>query len=205
MSDLEHALAQIADIRAQMSASGDFRGFEPQAMALAAVLALCVAMAQTIWPQTLAADGARYVAVWAGALVATSIVGALAAVSRARRQHGPLAGAMLGATLRHLAPFAVAAAAIGIILCRASPAAAWYAPGLWMMLIGLVGFAEAPRLPRAIVWPAGWFLACGTVALALAARHAMLSPWVMGASLAVGQGVVAVVLQRAHGARHAAL
>jgi hypothetical protein len=202
MNDVEHALSEIADIRAQLSESSRFRGFAPQAMTFGALLSLVVAMAQTLWPTELARDAARFVLVWAAALLAASVVGAIAAVSRARLQHGPLAAAMLGATLRQLAPFAAAGAIIAAILLRASGPAAWLVPGLWLILIGLAGFAEAPRLPRAILWPAGWFLASGAFALALAARDSQLSPWVMGAASAIGQGAVAIILERAGGGTH---
>ena len=204
MNQVQRALSEIAEIRAQLTASSRFRGFAPQAMTFGAALSLAVAMAQTLWPQALAADAPRFVLVWGLAMIASSVVGGFAAVSRARWLHGPMAAAVLGATLRQLLPFAIAAAAMALILCRAWPAGAWLVPGLWLMLIGLAGFAVAPRLPPAIIWPSAWFLACGAVALALAARGEGLSPWAMALPSAVGQGAVALILQRSKGAPDAA-
>lgn len=194
MNEVQRALSEIAEIRAQMTAGSRFRGFAPQAMSFGAALALAVAMAQTLWPQALAADAPRFVLVWGVALIVSSVVGGLAAVSRARCVHGPMAAAMLGATLRQLLPFAAAAAAIALVLCLAWPASGWLVPGLWLMLIGLAGFATALRLPPAIVWPSAWFLACGAAALAQAARGAGLSPWAMAWPLAAGQAAVALIL-----------
>jgi hypothetical protein len=199
LDEVERALSQIADIHARVTASSRFRGFAPEAMAFNAALSLAVAVAQTIWPQVLAANPLRYVAVWGGAMAASTLVSATEAISRSRGLHGRMADAMLGATLRLLLPFAAAAIVIAAAICRFSPASAWMLPGLWQILVALAGFSAASTLPRPIVWAAGWYFVCGAVVLGLGARNGELTPWMMGLPFAVGQAGVAVILHRANG------
>lgn len=202
MDDVERALSEIADIRARVTASSRFRGFAPESMISGSLFSLAIAMAQTLWPEALARDGSRYVAVWGATLACASVVAAIEAVARCRSLHGVMADAMLSAALRQLLPFGAAAVVIALVICRAAPSAAWLAPGLWLMLIGLAGFSLAASLPRAILWPSTWYFFCGAVVLGLAARDGTLSPWAMGLSFAVGQAWVAIVLARGGGATH---
>lgn len=200
MDDVERALSQIADIRARVTASSRFRGFAPEAMVSGSFFSLAVAMAQTVWPLTLAGDGPRYVAVWGAVFVCCSIVAAAEAVSRCRALHGKMADAMLHTALRQLLPFGAAGVVIAVVVCRFSPQTAWVVPGLWQILVGLAGFSLAASLPRAILWPSIWYFFSGAVVLGLAAGSATLSPWLMGLPFAVGQAMVAVVLARSGGA-----
>ena len=196
MHDIDNALAEIADIRARMAAGTRFHGFAPEVVALTGLLALGVAGAQTLWPKTLAGDSLRYVTVWILTAVVASTALAVETLARSRRLHGPLADLMIGSTLRLFLPFGAAGAMVTFVIWRISPEAAWILPGLWQMLIALVGFASVSSLPRAIVWPAGWYFTCGTVGLVLAARDSTLSPWMMGVPFGIGQLLVAATLQR---------
>ncbi|MGB8366443.1 MAG: hypothetical protein ACLQUZ_07260 [Rhizomicrobium sp.] len=197
MNDVERALSEIEDIRAYLAASTRFRGIAPEVNALASVLSLVIAAAQTIWPQ----DAFHYVAAWAAATIAFIVIAAIEAVSRARRLHGRMADAMLNTALRQVLPFAAAGIIITMVISKFSSDTAWMLPGLWQILIGLLGFSALPNLPRAMVWVAGWYFLCGTIVLALAGRSGVLSPWMMGLPFAIGQAVVAVILYRANGER----
>ncbi|TAL03742.1 MAG: hypothetical protein EPO08_03375 [Rhodospirillaceae bacterium] len=199
MNDVERALAQISDIRAQLAASTRFRGFAPEAMALTGALSFAAATAQTLWPETLAQDTLRYIAVWSGVMIASTIIVAIEAISRSRALDGRMAGGVLGATLRQVLPIAAAGAVITFMICKFSLGSAWMFPGLWQILIALVGFSVISNLPHAIIWAAGWYFLCGTIVLGLAGRTGTLSPWMMGAPLAIGQAMVAFILHRASG------
>lgn len=199
MNDIQRALSQIADIRAQVAASNRFRGIAPGANVFMGLLSLAVANAQAIWPETLARDPLRYVAVWAGVAILFTLIAATEAISRARRLHAGMADAMLGSALLQLLPFAAAGLLITVVLCSFAPGSAWMLPGLWQILIGLLGFSALPSLPPAMAWAAGWFFLCGSAVLALAGWTGTLSPWMMGVPLAVGQISVAFILYRASG------
>lgn len=201
VTDIDRALSEIADIRARLVASTRFRGIAPEANVLVSTLSLAVAAAQTMWPDALAADAFHYITVWAAVLVASAAIATVEAMSRARRLHGPMADAMLGMALREVLPFVVAEVVITVVICRLSPANVWILPGLWLLLIGLLGFSVLRSLPRAIGWVAGWYFMCGVVVLVLSGESGALTPWMMGIPLGVGQASVALVLYRANGER----
>jgi len=203
MNDVDNALSQIADIQAQLAASTRFRGFGPEAMLLAGLLTLLAAVAQTIWPESLASDPIRYVIFWAAIIAGGAVIICTEAVSRSRWLHGRMADAMLGATLRQVLPFAATQAIVAFVVCQFAPDSAWIVPGLWQILIALVGFSAVPNLPRSIAWAAAWFFLCGTVVLILAGSGKVLSPWMMGIPFAVGHALIALVLHRAGGEKHA--
>jgi hypothetical protein len=201
VDEVERALSQIADIHAQLTASSRFRGFAPAAMAFNAVLSLSVALAQTAWPQLLADDPMRYVTVWGATLAAATAVSAGEAISRSRRVHGPMADTLLGSALQLLLPFIAAGIIIAAAVCMFSPASAWMLPGLWLILVGLAGFALASSLPPAIRWAAGWFFVSGAIVFGLGARGGALSPWTMGLPFTIGLASVAFIFQRGNGGR----
>lgn len=201
MNDVERALSEIADIRAHLAASTRFRGIAPEANALTCVLSLVVALAQTIWPHTLAQGAFRYVSVWAAATIASAVIVGVEAVSRTRRLHGIMSKTMLGTAIREALPFAAAALVISIVICCFSAETIWMLPGLWQILIGLLGFSVLPAMPRAIVWVAGWYFLCGSAVLAMAGWSGTLTPWMMGLPLIIGQGAVAIILRQANGER----
>ncbi len=194
MHDVDRALSQIADIRSQMAASTRFRGFGPHAVALTGLLAIGVALAQTVWPAALAPDDLTFVAVWAAAAAVAIAIVASETLTRSRRLHGAMADSMIGGTLRLFLPFATAGALIAFVFVTVAPASVRLLPGLWQMLVALAGFAAIPSLPRPIVWAAGWYLLTGTIVLTLAGQSGSLSPWMMGVPFGLGQGLVAAIL-----------
>ena len=203
MSELDRALSDIANVRAQLAASTRFLGFAPQAVALTGAIALAVAAAQAQWPEQLNASLSRYVAVWVVVAIASSAIIASEAIGRARAAHGGMADAMLTGTLRHFMPAGVVGAITTYTLWRLAPEALWLLPGLWQMLMAMAVFAAQPVLPPQARWIGGWFLATGTVCLTLASAASTLSPWLMGIPFLVAQLALAALLrrenERAHG------
>lgn len=197
MSDVNRALAQVADIRAQLAASTRFRGIAPGLNVATGILALAVACVQSFLPHLLPREGTGYVAVWAAVLIASGVVVGVETLSRARRLHGAMAGALIRSTLGKILPFAAAATVITGVICTLSPETVWALPGLWLILIGLVGFSALSGMPRAIIWAATWYFLTGTLVLALGAWWEAPSPWMMGIPLFVGQCCVAIIFNRA--------
>jgi hypothetical protein len=203
MRDIEQALSDIAGIRAQLASSTRFHGFAPAAVAGSGAFALLAAFAQSLWPERLAGSPTRYVEIWVAVAVAASALIATEGLARIGRMHGAMATVLATGTLRQMAPIGLAGAVITLILYRSAPASLWVLPGLWQMLIALIGFTSLSSLPRGIVWPAGWYFLCGATVLDLASQGAPLSPWMMGLPFALGQAGVAVVLHRDLEQRHA--
>jgi hypothetical protein len=202
LNDVERALSEIADIRAHLAASTQFRGIAPEANVLTCVLSLAVAAAQTVWPEALAADASRYVAVWAAVAVACTLIVATEAISRAQRLHGRMAESMLGMALNHGLPFAAAGIVLTVAIWRFFPGGLWMLPGVWLILVGLLGFSVLSSVPTALGWVAGWYFLSGTAVLGVAGWNGTLSPWMMGVPFAAGQAAVAFVLHRAGKASH---
>ena len=197
MSDYDEALSQIAEIRSQIAASTSFRGFAPAQFAASALVCAVIALAQSFWPPLQPRSGAEFVAVWGIVLAGISLIAAVESHGRAIRAHGVLADMLLGATVRRLAPYALSMAAIGFVVGLRAPDAAWLVPGLWLILMGLAGFATASSLPRMIGPVAMWFLGSGVFVLIVAAGARQAEPWMLGVPLAVGHGVVALVFRAA--------
>lgn len=191
--DVDLALSEVASIRAQLAASTRFLGLAPGFNLLMGLLAFVVAAVQSFQVQ----DHAGFIAVWVATIVACGGIAVLEAVSRARRLHGRMARAMLGVALQKALPFAVAAVVITWTICRFSIESAWMLPGLWQILLALLGYSVLSNLPREMAWIAGWYFCCGAVVLALAGQAGALSPWMMGVPFAVGQIAVAAILLRA--------
>mgnify|MGYP003128561640 CR=1 FL=1 len=198
MTDVDHALAELTAIRLQMAASTRFRGFAPSIVAATGVLALAGAAAQSSWPAALASGPVAFAGFWSVIGVAAGGMIAVEALGRSYRLHGVLADVMVGGTMRLFLPFGVAGALITLVFMRAAPEACRLLPGLWQMLIALLGFtAASTSLPRSLIWGAGWYLACATVVLLLAASQDGLSPWLMGVPFGGGQLLIAWLLHRA--------
>lgn len=194
MKDVDLALSEVANIRAQLAASTRFMGIAPEFNLLMGILAFVVAAVQSFQVQ----DDVTILAVWAVTVVASSAIAVLEAVSRERRLHGRMAHAMLSAALQKVLPFAAAAVVISWAIFKFSIESIWMLPGLWQLLISLLGFSVLSSLPREIAWVSGWYFICGAVVLALAGQSQTLSPWMMGIPIAVGQIAVALILFRAN-------
>lgn len=202
MTDLDHALSQIAEVRAQLAASTRFRGFAPQAVAATGLLAGAAAVLQTWFPDSFNDSPRTFVLFWTAiAAVASAIVGT-EAVDRSRRAHGAMWDGMLGGALRTLLPVGIAGAAITFVLWKVAPDTLWLLPGLWQILIALAGFAAMPMLSPEMRWAGLFYLVSGTVCLVIARDQAPLAPWLMGAPFGVGQLAVAFILHWANGTSH---
>ena len=199
MTELDHAMSDLAFIHDRLAASTRFRGFAPIAVALTGAIAVALAAAQAAWPDTFGGDGISFVEAWATAAAVAGAVIAVEALGRAHRLHGRLADRMMASTLRLLLPFVAAGVAVALIVAVHAPGTIWILPGLWQLLVALIGFSAVGTLPRAIVWPAGWYFACGVVTLLLGARAGVATPWMMGVPFGVGQLVSAAVLHQAGG------
>lgn len=197
MTDVDHALAQLSAIRLQMAASTRFRGFAPPVVAATGVLALSGAVAQSLWPAQFAGGPVAFAAFWSVIGLAAGGMMGVEALGRCYRVHGTMADVMVGGTMRLFLPFGVVGALITIVLMRTAPDACWLLPGLWQMLIALLGFtAASTNLPRSLNWSAGWYLVCGTLVLLLAGGSGDVSPWLMGVPFGVGQLLTAWLLHR---------
>jgi hypothetical protein len=195
VNEVERAIAEIGDIRAKLAASTRFRGYAPEALVVVAAISLLVAVAQTLWPASLAYDNASQIVVWAVVLLGSFASVALEAAARSRRQHGEMGPAMLRGALSIIVPVVFTAVALGAGIALFSPAALWIVPAIWLFLIAIAVFSSRQTLPPAIIWAAAWYLASGTALIVLAGPEGRLTPWMMGVPMTVGHLLVAWTLR----------
>ncbi|WP_417308180.1 hypothetical protein [Devosia sp.] len=202
MTELDRALADIVEIRARLAQDQTFLGLGPAALAATGLLALGVALTQTLAGPA-ALDTWPYFAAWIGlAVVAAGLLGAEMA-RRGRAQHGRMADQMILAAMFNFVPAAVAGTALFAVFLRAAPELVWLLPGLWLVLVSLGVFAAARSLPRGMAIAGGWYLLSGIAVLLISAETRTLSPWSMGLPFGLGQLGVAALVHRAAGAQNA--
>ena len=199
MHDLKKALADIGDIRQQMATGVLFRGFGPAVIACSGLLAVATAAAQTALFSEAWQDPILFFGVWiATAILSCGLIG-VEMLARTRRHHGGLADEMIINAVEHFLPAAAAGAAIGAVIVRFAPQAAWMLPGLWAMLVSVGLFASVRFLPRSVGIAGAWYFLAGMAALIVSSRTQTLMPWAMGVPFGVGQLVLAGILHMAFG------
>jgi hypothetical protein len=199
MTDVDKALADLADIRTRLAAGTLFQGFGPAVIAMSGFLAFAAAAAQALWPDPLANSPEIFLAAWiAVAVVAAALIG-IEMVARSRRRHGGLSTAMIVHALEQFLPAGFAGAVTTAVFLKFSPLNTWMLPGLWQIFVALGTFAAARCLPRTVMLAAAWYFLSGTAVLIVAAGELALSPWMMGLPFGIGQLLMAAALHFAEG------
>lgn len=201
--ELDEALAQITEIRAQIARTETFRGYRAVTVGFSGLLALAGAAVQAARIPDPAQNTTAYLTLWIGiAAVCLLAVG----LELGRRCY--LAGSSLSrqVTLLAVRQFLPSVVVGGLLTCTMMTFAAeslWMLPGLWAMVFSLGVFASCRLLPRATFWVGVYYLVAGAAALALARGDAALSPWAMAGTFGVGQLLTAAILyftlERSHG------
>jgi hypothetical protein len=199
MTDVDKALADLADIRTRLAAGTLFQGFGPAVIATSGILAFAAAAAQAHWSYSLARSPEMFLAAWIGvAVVAAALIG-IEMIARSRRRHGGLSTAMIVNALELFLPAGFAGAVIAAVFLKFSPLNYWMLPGLWQIFVALGTFAAARCLPRTVMLAAAWYFLAGTAVLIMASKELTLSPWMMGLPFGIGQLLMAAVLHFAEG------
>lgn len=196
MNDIERAIADISDIRSQLAATTRFRGYAPELVATLGLGSAAVLIAQSLWPERLAASTFQVVLIWGGVQLTSSITSTVEAIARSRMQHGGMAWPMLRGAGLIAWPTAVTGIFAGLAVLVYRPEAAWVLPGLWQMLAGIVSISSFSTLPRKIVFAGIWFLMAGGLVSVIAARSGEVTPVMAGLPLVVGFFWVAWILRQ---------
>ena len=195
MTDLERALADIAEVRERLGHMQRFRGYSAVAAALSGAFALAAGAVQAVLVPHVQNQhqGHLYFALWFVCCAASVIVnyGAIAhwyvndATARDRWQTTTVGLSML--------PALVLGAALSFALLRVD----WYAllPGIWYGCYGVGLFASRTMVPRAAVPIAAAFMIAGMALLFVPAAVA-LAWWVLPAGFGTGQLAIGYVIMR---------
>jgi hypothetical protein len=194
MRELNKALADILEIRAQIAAGTSFRGFGPAAIAATGVIGLATAGLQTMRPDIFAASSTVFVLCWLLAASICAVAVRIEMQGRSRRLHSHLADTMINQAIEQFMPAAAAGLFMPLFLLRYAPDAIWIMPGLWQLFVSLGIFASGRSLPRGMSLAGGWYFLSGFVCLIWACSTKSLSPWQMGAPFFLGQILMAAIL-----------
>jgi hypothetical protein len=195
MREIHQAVSEIRSIRMQVARGTEFRGYGPASIAFSGVLALLVAVGQSLWMVHHRHDFGQYLAIWVCTAAIAVALTTVETIVRARRVHSGFAREMMGSAAEQFVPAVVVGILLTVVLMRSAAQDAWMLPGLWQLMFSLGVFASCRFLPRQIFIVGVWYLAAGLYCLAAGGADRPLTPWAMGIPFGVGQLLVAAVLR----------
>lgn len=195
MTDIERALADIAEVRDRLAGAQRFTGYSAIAAATSGAFAVAAGIVQAVLIGTPngSHDGRVYFAIWFVCCAASIIVnyGAIAhwfvndASARERWQTRTVGLSILPAILL--------GAAFSLALVRQELFA--FLPGVWFACYGVGLFASRLTVPRGVLAVGGAFFVCG-IGLLFAPAAFALQAWVNAAGFGIGQCAVAYLVAR---------
>ncbi len=195
MTDIERALADIAEVRDRLAGAQRFKGYSAIAAGLSGGFALAAGVVQALLigtPHT-GQDGRTYFAIWFVCCAASIVVnyGAIAHwfvndASARDRWHTRTVGLSI-------LPSIVLGAAFSLALVQADLIK--FLPGVWFACYGVGLFASRLTVPRGVLPVAGAFVAAGIVLL-FSPAPVSLQWWVNALGFGAGQIVIAVLVAR---------
>jgi len=191
---LQEALAQIGEIRAQMTEATLFRGYRALTVAATGVLAVAAAMTQGALIADPAQQVTEYVELWVGLAALCLGLVVIQLTQRYLTTDSELVRREILHAAEKFAPCLLAGALVTVALMRFVPASTALLPGLWASFFSLGIFSSWRKLPRLCLLIGGFYLAAGTALLAAAENAQSLSPYGMGITFGVGQLATAAVL-----------
>lgn len=195
MTDLERALADIAEVRERLGQVQRFKGYSGLAAVASGILAAAAGVVQWLLvPAVVTPHGGRiYFAIWFACCAASVVVNYSAiahwyvndATARERWQTATVGFSILPALLL--------GAVLSFALLRAGLIA--FLPGVWCGCYGVGLIASRTTLPRAVVPICMAFLAAGAALLFVPPAIA-LAPWVLPATFGAGQIAIGMLVMR---------
>ena len=195
MTDLERALADIAEVRERLSHVQRFKGYSGLAAIASGVFAVAAGIVQWLLVPSVqsVAQGHLYFAIWFSCCAAALAVnyGAIAhwyindATARERWQTATVGFAIL--------PALVLGAALSFGLLRANLFG--FLPAVWYGCYGVGLLASRTMLPRTVLPIAALFLAAGVV-LFFAPQPVAMAWWVLALGFGAGQIAIGALVAR---------
>ena len=197
MTELERALADIAEVRERLAGAQRFKGYSALAAALSGLFALVAGAVQALLVGTPAGghDGRVYFAIWFICCAASIAVnyGAIAqwfvndASARERWQTRTVGVSIL--------PAIVLGATFSFAMLRAQEFG--LLPGIWLGCYGVGLFASRLMIPRGVLPIAAAFVAIGA-AMLFAPPSIALQWWIPAAGFGLAQFAIAAMVAREH-------
>lgn len=195
MTDLEKALADIAEVRERLGEVQRFKGYSGMAAAISGIFALVAGIVQWLLVPAVSTphQGHLYFAIWFTCCAAAIVMnyGAIAhwyvndATARERWHTATVGFAIL--------PALVIGAALSFAFLRANLFA--LLPGVWYGCYGVGLLASRTMLPRTVLPVAAAFLTAG-ILLLFAPPDFALRWWVPAIGFAAGQVTIGILVMR---------
>jgi hypothetical protein len=192
--ELREALSHIAEIRAKVAATQEFRGYRAVPVAASGAFALLAAAVQPFVVPDPVAHLAGYLALWLTTAAAGAAAASVRVIARDWFDGRTLNRELTRLAVAQFAPCLVAGALVTLAVARHAPDAGWMLPGLWQVLFALGVFASYRLLPRATAGVGAFYLLAGTLNLMRPDGGRALDPWAMGLPFGVGQLATAAIL-----------
>jgi hypothetical protein len=191
--ELQHALAQVSEIREHLARTELFRGYRSLTVGFSGLVGLAAASVQVVCLPQPTERLAAYLALWIGAAALNVIVVGAELWLRASKTRTYLARQTTLFAVEQFMPSLVVGGLLTLVIVNRARESAWMLPGLWALVFSLGIFASCRLLPRAVFAVGLWYLVAGVVALIWGQGTAALSPWIMGITFGMGQLFAAVI------------
>lgn len=184
---LNDALTQIAEIRAQVERSRVYRGYRSVPVAVSGVLAIVAGVAQFRLIESPLQQPGHYVALWVSAALLSVVAAGGEIITRYRRTESETERARTRQAAGQFAPCLVAGGLVTAALLMSDGESIRLLPGIWCVLFSLGISASLRLLPRGVGGVAVFYLLCGLANILFARGAGMPAAWMMSVPFGVGQ------------------
>ncbi len=195
--NIHRALADLADIRAQLERTETYRGFRSTTVGVSALVVGGGAIVQAIGHVSTQRPVGSFLAIWISVALISGLLAGVEMIVRGKLTGDPTVWRMHRQLTVNLLPAllvgAVLTALVGAIAGQPSNLN-WALPGIWSLVYGLGLFQCAPRMTRHVRIVAGYFLVTGIIVLWFGWLEQNADAWQMLVTFGVGQAMLACVL-----------
>lgn len=195
--NLNRALSDIAQIRAQLDRAEAYRGFRSLTVGLSAIFVVAGGCVQRIWIEYPEQQPLLFLKIWIVVAILSATACTIEMLVRNRISGNPLTEKLHRSLICRTLP----AIFVGFVMTLAATNVSVeqdlllrFLPGLWAMLYGLGLWACGSALPRLAHLATGFFLLGGSIAILTAANGVAAHPSQMVYLFAVGQILLAGAL-----------
>jgi hypothetical protein len=193
--DFERAMAEIGDIRLQMSRTRIFRGFTTSTTLCTAGAAVAAAAFQASFVGHAGSDPVRYAEYWMCVAALCLFLASAEVARRFRRTDSTLERELTLSVAEHLLPFLLVSGLVTSVICLYASKATWVLPGLWQAFFGLGLIQLRKFLPWMVVLVGAFYILCGLVNLSAGESPGAFAAWRMGVPFGMGQATAAWIVR----------
>lgn len=199
--NLNRALSDIAQIRAQLDRAESYRGFRSLTVGGSAIFVVAGAVVQQTWLQDSNHDIGSFLTLWISVAVLSAIVCSIEMLIRNRTSENPLTEKLHRSLIWQTTPSLIVGSVVTAAIVNTGSAgngienATQILPGLWAMIYALGLWACGANLPRMAHAATLYFMLAGAVLLLLNSdTTATPAAWQMVVLFGVGQLLLSAIL-----------